>query len=203
MTTLPLLAQTDPISQIGWLTEGLNVFLGAFLGALLGYGFSRYQSGQEQTSQRAVLLAHLQRELSLLGADAARDERQALSLRVPIRVNVIPRLLDGSLLEYRRHATLVEHLIVLEQVITRYNDWALLTNEAQVLGRRSPEEIAQMQQTARELAAMIVTLRDNILPLLQITRDQLGHTREALEEVAAPGRSGSVPSPCRGRPSPP
>lgn len=179
----------EPIWQIGWLTEGLNVFLGAFLGALLGYGFSRYQSGQEQAGQRAVLLAHLQRELSLLSADAALDHRQALSLRVPIRVSVIPRLLDGSLLEYRRHATLVDHLIVLEQVITRYNDWALLTNEAQVLGRRSPDEIAQMQQTAGELAAMIVTLRDNILPLLQITRDQLGHTRAALEEAAAPSGS--------------
>ena len=186
-----LLAQvTQPIWQIGWLTEGLNVFLGAFLGAVLGYGFSRYQSGQEQTSQRAVLLAHLQRELSLLSLDTAQDDRQALSLRVPIRVNVIPRLLDGSLLEYRRHAPLVEHLIVLERVIARYNDWALLTNEAQVLGRRSPEEIAQMQQTAAELAEMIVTLRDKLLPILQITRDQLGDTREALEEVAAPRARG-------------
>jgi hypothetical protein len=188
---LMVLAQSaDQFWQIGWLTEGLNVFLGAFLGALLGYGFSRYQSGQEQASQREVLLKHLQRELSLLTPDTALGQEDAYALRVPLRVNVVSRLLDGALLDYRRYATLVDHLIVLERAIARYNDWALLTNEALVVGHRAPAETAQMQQTAAELAAMIVTLRDNILPLLQVTRDQMGHTRRVLEDVVLPAGPG-------------
>src|SRR5215212_1292193 len=89
--------------QSGWATEGLNVFVVAFLGAFLGYAFSRYQSTQEHKSKQAVLLTHLHRELSLLGEEDSLGDRHALSLRVPIRVNVIPRLLDGDLLGYREH----------------------------------------------------------------------------------------------------
>jgi hypothetical protein len=178
------------IWQSGWAAEGLNVFVGAFLGAFLGYAFSRYQSTQEHKSKQAVLLAHLHRELSLLGEEAALGDRQALSLRVPIRVNVIPRLLDGELLGYREHGTLLDHLIVLEQMISKYNDWALLTNEAQTLGRRSLEEVAQMQHAAGQMAAMIATLRSTILPLLGVSETDIQRTRAILEHaVMAPHES--------------
>ena len=175
--------------QVGWISEGLNVFLGAFLGAFLGYVFSRWQRLRELQSKQAVLLAHLHRELSLLGDEDAPGDRHELSLRVPIRVNVIPRLLDGELLAYREHGTLVDHLIVLEQVIGKYNDRALLLNEAQTLGRRSPEEVAQMQQMAGQMAAMIATLRSAILPLLGVSAADIERTRALLEHaVAAPSR---------------
>lgn len=178
------------IWQSGWAAEGLNVFVGAFLGAFLGFAFSRYQRMQEHKSKQAVLLAHLHRELSLLGEEASPGNRHTLSLRVPIRVNVIPRLLDGNLLGYREHGTLLDHLIVLEQMISKYNDWALLTNEAQTLGRRSPEEVAQMQHAAGQMAAMIATLRNTILPLLGVSETDVRRTRAILEHaVIAPQRS--------------
>ena len=165
--------------QVGWISEGLNVFLGAFLGAFLGYVFSRWQRLRELQSKQAVLLAHLHRELSLLGDEDAPGDRHELS----------PRLLDGELLAYREHGTLVDHLIVLEQVIGKYNDWALLLNEAQTLGRRSPEEVAQMQQMAGQMAAMIATLRSAILPLLGVSAADIERTRALLEHaVAAPSR---------------
>ena len=63
--------------QVGWISEGLNVFLGAFLGAFLGYVFSRWQRSRELQSKQAVLLAHLHRELSLLGDEVAPGDRHA------------------------------------------------------------------------------------------------------------------------------
>ena len=171
--------------QSGWATEGLYVLVGAFLGALLGYALSRYQRAQEQKSKQAVLLAHLHRELSLLGEQTTPGDGQALSLRVPIRVNVIPRLLDGELLAYREHRTLLEHLIVLEQMIGKYNDWVSLTNEAQTLGRRSAREVAQMEGTAAQMAAMIAALRARILPLLGVSEAEAQKTRAILEHAAA------------------
>ena len=180
------------IWQSGWVTEGLNVFAGAFLGALLGYAFSRYQRTKEQKIKQAVLLAHLARELSLLGEDAAPTDQRVLSLRVPLRVNVLPRLLDGDLLGYREHGTLLDHLIVLEQMISKYNDWVLLTNEAQTLGRRSPAEVAQMQHTAGEMAHMIGILRGTILALIGISESQVGRVRDILEHAVTPPPRGTT-----------
>ena len=178
------------IWQSSWAAEGLSVFVGAFLGAFFGYVFSRYRGMQEHKSKQAVLLAHLHRELSLLGEEASPGDRHALSLRVPIRVNVIPRLLDGDLLGYREHGTLLDHLILLEQMISRYNDWAVLTNEAQTLGRRSPEEVAQMQHAAGQMAAVIATLRSSILPLLGVSENDIKRVIALLEHaVNAPQRS--------------
>jgi len=77
--------------------------------------------------------------------------------------------LDGDLLRYREHGTLLDHLIVFEQMISKYNDWVLLTKEAQTMGRRSPGEVAQVQHTAGEMANMISILRGKILALIGIS----------------------------------
>ena len=185
--------------QSGWTSEGASILIGAFLGALLGYAFSLYQTAQEQHRKQAVLLTHLRHELSLLGQQAPASDPQALSLRVPIRVNVIPRLLDGELLAYREHATLLEHLILLEQVIGRYNDWVTLTNEAQTLGRRSPREVAQMEAMAAQMADMIAGLRTTIVPLLGVTDEEMRRTLAILEQAVTHNQPGAPlpPRPAR------
>jgi hypothetical protein len=176
------------ILQSGWAIEGLNVFVGAFLGAFLGFAFDRHQSTQEQKNKQAALLAHLHRELSLLGEEALPGDRHALSLRVPIRVNVIPRLLDGDLLGYREHGTLLDHLILLEQMISKYNDWAVLTNESQTLGRRSPDEVAQMQHAAGQIATIIATLRSTTLSLLGVSEADVQRILAILEHAVNDSR---------------
>lgn len=188
-STSPLLPLIDAGGNIlldARIVAGLNVFLGAFLGALLGYGFSQYQRNQEHNAKQEVLLEHLRRELGLLRKDETPIDPEVLNLHVPIRVNVIPRLLDGELLEYRKHGTLIDHLILLEQLISRYNDWAQLTNEAQTLARRSPIEVRQMQERAEELAETIEGLRINTLPLLGVSRAELRLTRDVLEHTVNP-----------------
>ena len=80
------------------------------------------QVQKEHKIKQEVLITHLARELSLLRENAAPADQQALSLRVSLRVNMLPRLLDGDLLGYREHGPLLDHLIVFEQMISKYND---------------------------------------------------------------------------------
>jgi hypothetical protein len=105
---------------------------------------------------------------------------------------MLPRLLDGDLLGYREHGTLLDHLIVLEQMISKYNDWVLLTKEAQTMGRRSPGEVAQVHHTAGEMANMISIFRGKILALIGISESQVGRVRDILEHAVMPPSRGTT-----------
>ena len=167
-----------------WNSDGFNVLVGAFLGALLGWGFDRRQRNQEQTRKQSMLIENLKREISLLGQDTAPADSRVMNVRLPTRLNVIPRLLDGELLEEKEYRNLVDRLIVLEQLVGRYNDWVVMTNEAQIGGSRTRTEIDQMQQRASHIRSSIRAVRNDVAELLGVSEQELQEIRRQLESSA-------------------
>jgi hypothetical protein len=109
----------------------VSLFVGAFLGGLLGYVFVLFQDQQKTTARRNVLKNVLRDELALINPAPLVYDVTKVIYRDPIRLEAVSALLDGTTLDYQSNDALASALLRFRAILTTWNDFIVVTNLAQ------------------------------------------------------------------------
>jgi hypothetical protein len=144
----------------------VSLFVGAFLGGLLGYVFVLFQDQQATAARRTMLKSVLRDELGLINpAPLVYDVTQVI-YRDPIRLETLNALLDGTTLDYRSHQPLASALLRFRAIITTWNDFVVVTNLAQSVAALPDSGHRQMfDQLSRRHSSLIEAVTQ-LQPLL-------------------------------------
>jgi hypothetical protein len=154
---------TKDSSRWNILRDATSLIVGALLGALFGYWFAIHQQALETLARREVLIKLLQNELRQINGTLQPYDAAKSFYRDPLRLNAPTKLLDGETLEFRKDNRLIELLLNLNVVTSRYNDFVQMTNLAQAT-IDAPDNIhAQWYSDMQQRLAAVVTVREDIL----------------------------------------
>ena len=144
----------------------VSLFTGAFLGAFFGYLFTFLLQAQEISTKREVLFSLLRDELPKIASTVPPYDPGKAFYRDPIRIQALALLLDGQTLDYSKAPDIARRLLILQVDLTKYNDFVLLTNQAQA-NREIPDSLhEQWYRIMAERHATLVAIRDEVLKVI-------------------------------------
>lgn len=156
-----------PKGRISPLPDLVSLFVGAFLGGLLGYVFVLFQDQQATDARRAVLKNLLRDELALINPSPLVYDVTKVIYRDPIRLESVSALLDGRTLDYRtNHAALATALLRFRAILTTWNDFIVVTNLAQSVAAMPDSGHNQMFDELSRRHALLIEAVTQLKPLL-------------------------------------
>lgn len=152
----------------GWATDMVGVFLGAVLGALFGFGFSRWQAREEAQARRSTLFRTLSDQMWMITTEDVPYDQGRLDTRSTIHVSAAGELLRGDTLDARKDATLIRRLIIWQSFEASHNEKVRITNQANVTVSIPQEHRAAWQESLNESKTLLTVLRLDVLSGLPV-----------------------------------
>lgn len=149
-----------------------SLFLGAFLGAFLSYQFTVYLKAQETKVKREVLFDMLREELIFIGERVQPYEASKVIYRDPIRLSASSQLLDGEMLEYKKHGELFRALLKFQVAVYKYNDLVQTTNLIQNIPTISATAHRQIYENIHRSHQDVLNVRDEVIKQLTANKKE-------------------------------
>ena len=144
------------------MTQIISLLTGAFLGALFGYWFARYQQKQQANAKRHFLRRTLREELGMIGSSVGAYQVEKAFYRDPVHLAALPRLLDSDVLDFRKDAELIGWLLKLQGSVRNYNEFVRIINSAQAVSPIPDPAHQQMHQLMLRYHSAMIEARDEV-----------------------------------------
>ena len=142
----------------------VGLILSALVGAAFGYGAAVIQSAQEAAAKQDVLIHALVDELKTISESVPPYQVEKAFYRDPIRLSSPALLLNGEVLDYKSHASIIRLLLQLHVSISKYNDFVQITNAAQAAVLPIPDNIhGTWYTTMKDLHAAVTQTKNQLL----------------------------------------